>query len=120
MRSIIHWLELEIGFHAGFDLMLFGKRRLRIGSGTRLHRALAFFLRVSLLAPVYLLLDLAFGGGDSIGGARKAVIFGMGSGRHRTSFLQLHISVVTNSPTIRFREEDRAHAAKSLGPLCAI
>jgi hypothetical protein len=31
---------------------------------------------VSLLAPVYLLLDLAFGGGDSIGGARKAVIFG--------------------------------------------
>jgi hypothetical protein len=56
--------------------MLLGKGRLRIGLGTHLHRALALFLRVRLFVPVYLLLDLAFGGGDSIGGARKAVFLG--------------------------------------------
>jgi hypothetical protein len=44
---------------------------------------------VRLFVPVYLLLDLAFGGGDSIGGARKAVFFVMGSCRHRWSFFLL-------------------------------
>jgi hypothetical protein len=44
--------------------------------GTRLHRALALFHRVRLFGPVYLLLDLPFGGGDSIVGPRKAVFLG--------------------------------------------